>query len=67
MKIDEYHGLDCICETCIQNYPERSYLLPVEEEEMMSVDEIDDNRTPKGFWKIEAYTNGYQIVIMVFR
>ena len=32
--MDESHGLDCTCETWIQDYPERSYLLPIEEEEM---------------------------------
>jgi hypothetical protein len=30
---DEYHSERCTCETCIQNYPERSYLLEDVEEE----------------------------------
>ena len=30
----------------------------------MQVEEMNDDRTPKGFWEIEAYTNGYQIVVM---
>ena len=42
MNSDEYHGLDCTCETCIQDYPERSYLLPVEGKEMMNVDETHE-------------------------
>ncbi len=25
---------------------------------------MDDDRTPKGFWKLDAYTNGYQIVVL---
>jgi len=30
----------------------------------MQVDKMNDDRTPKGFWKIEAYTNGYQIIVL---
>lgn len=25
---------------------------------------MNDDRTPKGFWKLDAYTNGYQIIIL---
>lgn len=30
---EEYHGLTCVCEDCIQDYPERLYLLEDYEDE----------------------------------
>lgn len=35
---EEDHGLDCVCETCIQNYPERRFLFDLDNDDFSEED-----------------------------